>query len=425
MRLAAAVPPVPASVDEGWNLVSALLPPGPELKSVARTTGALIREREVNGVEGLLRMALCYGLCNLSLKATATWCRFNLAASMTKWGVLHRLRNCGDWLLELVSRLLADQLPSIPLGGYRLRLVDASRVAPQGSKGESFRIHALFDAFSSRLVDLQLTGDEGGERLDRFAYSPGDLVIGDRVYATRRGLAHVAGLGAEFLVRTNAHNVPLQNADGTSVDLWRFLRGLADEVPGELDVQTQPDSRHGIPAVACRLVAVRKSEQATATARAKVCAEAKRKGREPSELTLEACGYVMLLTSAPRSRLNSTTVLELYRVRWQIELAFKRMKSLLNVDTLRTKDSRLAKTALAAKLLGVLLVEKLATEAGTVANWAFTDLAGRALCSLIQGTGAAMSFLADPAQPLNWLKEAPRARKQQRQKLAELLPVCS
>ena len=56
-------------------------------------------------------------------------------------------------------------------------------------------------------------------------------------------------------------------------------------------------------------------------------------------------------------------MLELYRLRWQVELAFKRLKSLLGFGTVPAKDPDLARTYIFAKLLIAVLVEDLTQEA--------------------------------------------------------------
>src|SRR5947199_91318 len=59
--------------------------------------------------------------------------------------------------------------------------------------------------------------------------------------------------------------------------------------------------------------------------------------------TLEAAGYLILITSLDAKAFPPETLATLYRVRWQIELAFKRMKSILHLDRLPAKDPGLAK----------------------------------------------------------------------------------
>ncbi|WP_408734707.1 transposase [Kozakia baliensis] len=47
-----------------------------------------------------------------------------------------------------------------------------------------------------------------------------------------------------------------------------------------------------------------------------------------------------------------------YRLRWQIELAFKRLKSGLGIDALQARDSQLARFWLAAHLILGLLIDE-------------------------------------------------------------------
>jgi hypothetical protein len=63
--------------------------------------------------------------------------------------------------------------------------------------------------------DVQVTGVAGGETLRRFAWSPGELAIGDRGYANPPGIAWVVGQGADVLIRVNRGALPLFNRDGT------------------------------------------------------------------------------------------------------------------------------------------------------------------------------------------------------------------
>ena len=48
----------------------------------------------------------------------------------------------------------------------------------------------------------------------------------------------------------------------------------------------------------------------------------------------------------------------LYRLRWQIELAFKRWKSLAGLERLPAKDPALARSWIYARLIAALLAEK-------------------------------------------------------------------
>jgi IS4 transposase len=65
----------------------------------------------------------------------------------------------------------------------------------------------------------------------------------------------------------------------------------------------------------------------------------------------------MLLTSLPPTRATADEVVRLYRMRWQIELAFKRLKSIGGIAALPASDPRLARSWLLAHLIAAVLIE--------------------------------------------------------------------
>jgi IS4 transposase len=64
----------------------------------------------------------------------------------------------------------------------------------------------------------------------------------------------------------------------------------------------------------------------------------------------------MLVTSLP-AEVPASDVLQAYRLRWQVELAFKRLKSLLGLGRLPAKNGALARSWLLAHLIMALLIE--------------------------------------------------------------------
>jgi len=404
---------------EAWDTLLTLLPPGPELERWARTTGALCRKRGVKGAPQLLRVALCYGFCNLSLEVASAWASVSGTARLGAKAVLKRLRNCGEWLEWVLAEMLGRRLPPLAsVAGLRVQLVDTTRVSCPGSKGQSWRIHAAYDPWECRLIQLSLSDNSGGERLDRFRARPNDLLVADRGYAHRRGLAKVRAEGGHFLVRTGWNRVPLQTPDGHEFGLFEHLRSLQEGDVSEWAVRTEPDERHGIPAVPCRLVVRKQTDAQTEQARRKMKAEANRKNHKLDERTLEAAGYMLVLTSVEPERLDAGRVLELYRMRWQIELKFKRMKSILDVDAIAAKDPGLVRAVLAAKLIGTLLVEDCVAASARGNSfrrkqWPLTWLADKAVQFAIFGRQAAEGWLS--SNLLSQLNPSDQYRKRQPQ----------
>jgi transposase len=120
-----------------------------------------------------------------------------------------------------------------------------------------------------------------------------------------------------------------------------------------------------------RVCVIRKSEAAIKLAHEKIRKEASKKSRTTKPETLEYAKYIILFTTFPESEFSPSEVLEWYRVRWQVELVFKRFKSLAQLGHLPKQDDESAKAWLYGKLLVALIVEKLVEHASSVSPWGY------------------------------------------------------
>ena len=311
-----------------WESLLAMLPRQIDLEETSRQSGALQRRRAISDAATLLRLALVYGLSGLSLRATAAWAELQGLAVLSDVALLNRLRKAATWLGWLLTAKLAERLKEIQpeSAAYRLRVVDATTVCAPGSRGTDYRVHLGFELGSLNIDRIEITGAEGGETFSRLTISPGDLVLADRGYCHRQGLAAVRQAGGDFLVRINWQNLPLQDGGQQRIDLMNLL----DEVPGEgaveFEVWTMADKARGIAALPARLILARKPDQAAETERRRILRSASRKGRNADPRTLKAAGFFFVLTSVPQPELSADQALALYRLRWQIEITFKRLK---------------------------------------------------------------------------------------------------
>ena len=333
-----------------------LLPEGVDLDETAKGTGALLRKRQVSSADKLLRLVFAYALAGMPLRQTAAWAEVADVASISNVGLLKRLRRSADWLGYLLACKLAEQAspPSSSNRVPRVRLVDATTVRIPVSQGTDWRIHLGYDLLRSRIDSIELTDVRGGETLTRFQFQPGELVLGDRGYAHRPGQYWVAHAGGTFIIRHNWSTVPLED-----FELFPWLRELPEAEAQAVDVTVAADRKNEIPSFPVRLVAARKSEAAAEKSRLKAIKAAAKKGKRPDPRTLEAAGYFMVLTTVPASTMSPGEVLDWYRFRWQVELAFKRLKGLIHLGEVPMKDPDLARTYLFAKLLGALMLDDL------------------------------------------------------------------
>ena len=351
-------------VKEEWAYLVGLLPAN--LDELAVTTGALRRRRAVTSGEDLLRLCLAYSLEDWSLRQTAAMAQMMGWQAISDVAVLKRLRACAGLLKELISGVLARRLEAVARPALRVCLVDATTVSRPGSSGSDWRLHVSFDLHALRLYGIELTDASGGESLSRFRASPGEIYVGDRAYGTTPGVLSLLEAGAGLIVRTSLQQIRLTGPEGGSASLLAWLDRLGDAAPGECQVQVSSKER----AWPLRLVALRKSPQAAEAAMQRARRDSARKGHATREETLVLAKFVVVLSNCEQV-VTAEQILETYRFRWQIELAFKRLKSLLFLDNLRARDPALAQTYLLSKLLGALLAEELIERAGSFSPWGY------------------------------------------------------
>lgn len=358
-----------ALVQEEWRWVEALLPRDLEESAVARL--AIRRRREVSCASDLLRLVLAYSLCDLSLRQTAAWADVVGLGHLSNVAVLKRLRGAAEWLGYLVMRCLQDRGLSTPSPVAKVRLVDATVVSKPGSTGTDWRLHLGLDLASQHIRSYELTGVEGGETFKRVGVDPGELVVGDRCYSHPQGLASILDRDGHVLVRVAPHILPLLTRTGDAVDAHAVLETLGDGEVGDWPLAF----RSGGQQYPVRLIGVRKSAAATEAERRKIRHEASKKGRQVSARTLANAQFIAVVTDLTPDKLPALQALELYRLRWQVEIAFKRLKSLLDLDRLRAKDPDLARCYLYAKLLAAILLDDLCERWPALSPWGYPLLA--------------------------------------------------
>jgi len=356
--------PRPQELDD-WALVCQHLPEG--WQQQAHALGALRRLRGFPDASALLRTLLVHLAGGCSLKEAVTnakvagWCDVSAVA------LFRRLRAAEHWL-----RWMADQLwqrhPTPPLpNGYRARAIDATTVSVPGSTGTDWRLHFGIDLQSLQCDFCELTDAHGGETFRRIPVAPGEVLLGDRVYATPPGIAHVAEAGGHVLARVNHKALPLFDLGGKPLGLARRLR-----VVRLGQCRTWPALVcHGPRAYRGRLVAVKRSRWSACLERRALRKRAAKQQKTLSRAALFLAGYFYVWTDVPAKVLAAPAVLDWYRCRWQIELCFKRMKSILGLGDLPKQRRDSCRAWLHGKLLVALLLERLLDEAERFSPWGY------------------------------------------------------
>jgi Transposase DDE domain len=339
-----------------WEYVRTLLPS--DLEHSARQANALRRCRNVPDAAALMRMALAYALSDLSLKDVAAWASTLEVAEITGPGLFYRLREAEAWLERVLAQLLSEQAPRA-VGGWPVRVVDATVLngpgAPRtGQPSVQWRAHVLINPATGAFDRVELTGDSEGEKLARHPLAKGELILGDRAYGTARGLHAARQTESHVVVRfnpatlrtcdTGRRRLLLQTKEAQVPAVGALEFDLLIPVPPPATRSHKPwDSAKAIAWLGARAIAAR-----TRTA-----------------------AVIWILTTLPAIHLAAVDAMALYRLRWQIELLFKRLKSLLHLDSLPSRRGPTAKSWMLARLIAAALAQRLVQPSGPLSPWGY------------------------------------------------------
>jgi len=381
-----------------WEDVVCRLGEHVDLEESARAKGAIKRTRTIKTAEQLLRLVLAYVLSGLSFRGTAAWAEATGHASLSDVALLKRLRGCKDWLGELVSRMAAVTCAEASCAGEGRRVVavDATAVCSPGDKRDYQLLHVVYDVTLQRFVGTELTDRHVAERLDLGGIEPGEIRLGDRVYGRFRDLSAVQAASADYVVRLGAKALKLLTQGGRKFKRAAICRRA--EAQGAQDVPVLICDTESNQQIRARLIVLPLPPEQAEAARRGMRKNACKWGYTPSDDALATAGCVMLITSLPLTEWPAMRVLDLYRRRWQLELAFKRLKSLIGLEDLRVHDSDLVSVWIHAVLLAALVIEierpSTEIERPDSLRWA-TNLAGQ----FRSGASSASCLRPDPRGP--------------------------
>jgi hypothetical protein len=355
------------AAEEDWRVLTSLFPEG--WQQQAKQTGAIERQRGITAPEALLRLFLLHVARGYSLRETAVRAKETGVATISDVGLLKRLRRSEDWLHWLCAQLTLENGLQMPRadGQRSVRIVDGTIVKEPGKTGSQWRILYSISLPDLRCDYFDLTATVGagnGESLARLPVARHDLILADAGYSSAPGIQWVVGQGGDVLVRFNPQSLPLQQRGGRNFNLLSRLKRLGSAgAMGEWKVMLAGTAIEG------RVCALRKSEESIRRAHRRIERRASKRQTKTRPDTWEYAKYVAVLTTDLTT--PAATILEWYRVRWQIELMFKRLKSLAQLGHLPKYDAQSSRAWLYGKMFVALLTQKLIRTGRELSPWGY------------------------------------------------------
>lgn len=319
--------------------------------------GIIQRQRGIKTPADLMMLNLFHLINGCSLVEISEVGRLLKIGKFSDVAFMKKFAKCTGWFQwiseQLAPCIVADYQKPVYLQDYRTIAFDATDAVEKGRSGRVYHLHYGIDIFKICSVYHTITEEDVGEKLSNFALRKGDLAIADRAYGTIGGIAHCIDNGADYILRLRTTCFRIYNNEGEKIDLISRFQSLDCEECGEVAGFIHLIDGRTVPVRVC---VKRKSKEAFENSKKKLRRRESKNGNKLSDATLKFNEFIVLATSLPDS-IPAVDVLETYRYRWQIEMYFKRLKSILGFGELPKKQVDSSLAWLNGKLMVALLVE--------------------------------------------------------------------
>jgi Transposase DDE domain len=323
----------------------------PDFQDMAIECQAFKRSRKVRSPMELMRLVLMYCGIDKTLRDVAG--NFTLLRErITDTAVHKRLSGCALWLRAMLQKMWPG-IKKLP-DSLRLIVIDASPVSAPGAVGTSYRLQLAMDLADLSFIHTEVTDQHVGESLNHYPLTKNDITLLDRGYNHPKVILEHSLRGVSVVLRLSPHAMPLHRPDNdTKIDLYGILKNARRD---EITVPVRLINKKQEPVtgwVHARRLPPEKREEARRKCRANS------KSGAPKQETLLFSEWLLIFTTVSPKVVDRQAICALYSLRWQVELVFKRLKSLLDIDQLRCKEgSTLNDVWLYGKLLFATLLVK-------------------------------------------------------------------
>ena len=347
-------------VTADWETIRGYLPADyRELADEHKQVQTQFGNAKIQTADDLLRLALLHVGADLPLRQTVAVMSEAGGPAVSHVRLHKKMLRAKPYFRALVRAMVgAPHAEPERWAGYEVVTVDASTVCGPGAETADARMHVQMRLADLDLLTVRVEGVEVGESFKRFHWQSGQLAVADRGYCNPPSIGWVVQHGADVLVRVNRGSLPLNDPAGERIDLMGWLRSIHGHRACERPVLIR-DHEHRREILG-RLIAIRLPVAQAEKARARLRRE---HGGAVTDLDREAASYVVVFTTVPKSKLDADRCVELYRLRWQMELLFKRWKSLCGFDRLPNYLDETITSWLYAKVLLALLMQRMGASA--------------------------------------------------------------
>ena len=321
--------------------------------------GAIKRKRGVTSAADLMMLAMFHLHNGCSLMEMSEIAKLTKLGQMSDVAFMKRFEQCGDWFKAINAKIVREEIIGYQkptwLDNRTAIAIDATDVAEKGRSGRIYRLHYALDLFQMNSVQYKITTNKTGESLCNFDLHQGQLVIADRGYARIKDIQYCESMDAEYLIRLRKNSFTVRDERNQEVDLPALLAKLGTGESLDLRAYATNLEKSRVP---IRICATRKTTEAIKQTHQKLHRKESKKQIEISDEAKTFNEYIVLVTNLPDT-VSAAEAFEAYRFRWQIEMCFKRLKSIMDFGELPKRREKSVVAWLNGKIMIALLIEKM------------------------------------------------------------------
>lgn len=333
-----------------------LLPEGWE--SACFETHAMERKRKIKNPHDFMQLCLTYLIENCSLMEICELAAILDIAELSDVAFMKRFAHCSSWFEWNIANLLPKPIVSYQkpeaFSSYRILAVDGSNIMEKGAAPKEWHLHYCLDLFSLVTNQVAISDGKTGESLTNYCVQANDLILGDRAYGTKTSMKHCKDHGGDFIFRMKNRAFNFYDSYGKQQILSEELSKGPEDRPFEIKGYVKYPKKEKL---LVRICAVKLSDEAIEKENKRIHRKISKRQFELSQESVFTHRYMFVVTSLPEA-ISAEEVLDLYRLRWQVELVFKRLKSILGIGNLPTKSEKGIRSWLNGKVMVALLLEK-------------------------------------------------------------------
>jgi hypothetical protein len=336
------------------------LPEGYE--QACKDTKAIERKREIKNPADLIKLVLLYLTGGYSQIEMSVISKELGIATISDTGFLKRFAKCKNWFLWIIAQIMPKTIIEyeMPKGfkDYRIVALDASDVTEKGRSGRTFRLHYAFDIIKMCSLSYIITSQKIGETLLNFDIKKNWLILADRIYGTLTGIECCLKNSANFILRLKYNAFKLYDRNGNEINILNKLRDLTSETTRDIEVYVKLAT---LGLTKLRICATKIPDDKLEKVERRNKRKDSKKQQKTSRGALEMSKYVVIITALPNI-ITADEIISLYRFRWQVEIYFKRLKSIINFGNIPLRREDSIYTWLNGKLMVSLLIEQMISE---------------------------------------------------------------